>query len=466
MSQQEHRVIIVGAGAGGLELAARLGRQHGPKHVVLVDHADSHVWKPSLHEVAAGTLDIHREGLSYFMLARRCGFTFVYGSLKGLDRNKQCITLAAVHDANGEEILPIRDITYDTLVLAIGSQSNFFGTPGAAQYAIALDSTLQAEHFRQRLLRAIAMLNRKKTAARPDFNPESPQQEIVPDDAPTESGSTETSLSAPRPTLHIAIVGGGATGVELAAELVEALASLAYYGMDEFDPESDVKITLLEGADRILSAMPEKLSIKAQRLLHERGVAVKTSVRVAGVEPGRLIDSEGREYAADLCVWAAGIEAPAILSELGLETNRIHQIIVDERLRTEDPRIFAFGDCAQAPWLGEDRPLPAKAQVASQQADYLYDILHARIEGRREPTAPFRFKDHGALVSVGHSEGVGSLMGVLSGKNWFVEGLLARGMYMSLHLKHHLAVLGTLQTALLALGRVLTRRSSPRVKLH
>ena len=463
MKQQAHHVVIVGGGAGGLELAARLGRQFGPKHIVLIDTVDSHVWKPSLHEVAAGTLDTHREGMSYFLLARQCGFTFVHGSMNGVDRDAMRVMLAPVHSPTGEEIFPSRSVTYDTLVLAIGSKSNFFGTPGAPEYAIALDSTAQAEHFRKLLLRELAMLNGRRALTKITTGASILAHSDTPHDA---TADVQNQRSKPDDILHIAIVGGGATGVELAAELVEALASLVYYGMGELEPARDVKISLIEGADRILSALPEKLSAKAQKLLHERGVTVKTAVRVAGVQPGCLIDNEGRRYAADLCVWAAGIEAPAILSELGLTTNRHHQIVVDGRLQSSNPQIFAFGDCAEAPWEGQNRPLPAKAQVASQQAVFLYDRLRTRIKGQPEKDKTFRFRDYGSLVSVGHSEGVGSLMGVLSGKNWFVEGLLARLMYMSLHLRHHMAVLGVWQTAALALGRLLLRRGTPRVKLH
>ncbi|WP_298015492.1 NAD(P)/FAD-dependent oxidoreductase [uncultured Castellaniella sp.] len=463
MKQNAHRVVIVGGGAGGLELAARLGRQFGQKHIVLIDKADSHIWKPSLHEVAAGTLDIHREGLSYFMLARQCGFTFIHGALQGLDRDAKRVRLEAAHGPTGEEVFPSRSIDYDTLVLAIGSKSNFFGTPGAPEHAIALDSTAQAENFRERLLRELAKLNGKRESGK------TASGELMPGAGAGDrrhAAEDPPPLLKPDDALHIAIVGGGATGVELAAELVEALNGFAYYGMGELEPGRDVKISLLEGADRILSALPENLSSKARQLLRQRGVMIETSVRVAGVESGCLMDSEGRRHAADLCVWAAGIEAPAILSELGLEANRHHQVVVDGRLQTSDPRVFALGDCAQAPWEGRDRPLPAKAQVASQQAAFLYDILQARVTGQAEPAGTFRFRDHGSLVSVGHSEGVGSLMGVLSGRNWFVEGLLARLMYMSLHLRHHMAVLGVLQTAALALGRLLLRRGAPRVKLH
>ncbi len=430
-----HKVVIVGGGAGGLELAAKLGRKFGPGHVLLVDKSGGHIWKPSLHEVAAGTLDIHREGLSYFMLAKDCGFTFIYGELEALDRETRRLKLKPVFSDTQDEVFPAREIGYDTLVMAVGSKSNFFGTPGAAQFAIALDSTEEAERFRLRLLHELVTANRRKSAQ-------------------------------PGYTLNIGIVGGGATGVELAAELLEACADASFYGLNDLDPSTDIRITLLEGSDRILSALPEKMSAAAQKLLEDRGVTVHTSVRVASVERDALIDGDGRRYPADLCVWAAGIEAPAWLSRLGLETNRINQLVVDSSLRTGDSSIYALGDCAQAPWLGEDHPLPARAQVAHQQAGFLMDTLRARINGEDPGTREFRFRDYGSLVSVGHSRGVGSLMGVLSGKSWFVEGLLARLMYMSLHLLHHLAVLGPVRTGTLAIGRLFMKRGAPRVKLH
>jgi len=431
MGEQEHKVVIVGGGAGGLELAAKLGRRFGPRHVLLVDKAPDHIWKPSLHEVAAGTLDIHREGLSYAMLARDCGFTFIYGEATGVDREARTVHLEPVL-IDQQEIFPARDLHYDTLVLAVGSRSNFFGTPGAREYAMALDSTEQAERFRQRFLRRLVVAN-----ANPAHS-----------------------------ALEIAIVGGGATGVELAAELVEACKNIGLYGLDQLDPARSVSITLLEGADRILSALPEKMSSAAQRLLQQRGIQVRTSVRVAAVHPDALQDAQGGSYPCDICVWAAGIEAPAFLAALGLAVNRINQVVVNEGLRTQDPAIYAIGDCAQAPWQNEGEYLPARAQVAHQQAAFLVPVLRGRIQGTDPAPGRFRFRDYGSLVSVGHTRGVGSLMGVLSGKSWFIEGMVARLMYMSLHLMHHLAVLGAARTAVMALGRVLLKRSAPRVKLH
>lgn len=430
-----HNVVIIGGGAGGLELAARLGRTFGPSRVFLVDKADSHIWKPSLHEVAAGTLDIHREGLSYAMLAKDRGFTFVLGEVEHIAREDRRVHIKPVYSDQGHLIFDARELPYETLVIAVGSRSNFFGTTGAADHAIALDSTAEAERFRQQMLYQLAQITRAR-------------QEGV-----------DTKL-------RIAIVGGGATGVELAAELLEAFNSLAFYGPSDIDPRRDLKITLLEGGERILAALPKRTSDAAYRLLTERGIDVRTSVKVARVDADAVYDSNGNCYPAQLCVWAAGIKAPEFLAQLGLETNRIHQLVVDQALRTQDPNVYAMGDCAQAPWPAQGGQLPARAQVAHQQAQYLHGVLAARIRGTALPDEVFRFKDYGSLVSVGHNRGVGNLMGVLAGKSWFVEGLLARMMYMSLHLMHHLSILGFWRTVAMALGRLLLKRSTPRVKLH
>jgi NADH:ubiquinone reductase (H+-translocating) len=434
-TDKDHKVVIVGGGAGGLELASRLGRRFGSRHVTLIDKNLFHIWKPSLHEVAAGTLDIHKEGLSYAMLAKHCGFTFVPGEVRGIDRDAQMVELGPLTSEQGEEFVPARGVHYDSLVLAVGSNSNFFGTPGASEHAFALDSMTEAERFRLKLLRALHLVNVAKQVG---------------------TGRQ----------LNIVIVGGGATGVELAAELREACANIAMYGLTGLEPQRDVRITVMEGSPRILAPLAEKLSKVAHALLTARGIDIMTNVRVASVDAHGLKDSSGRTYPADICVWAAGIEAPAFLKNLGLTTNRLNQLVVDAFLRTEDPRVFALGDCAQAPWTAQSKFVPARAQAAHQQASYLFKKLTARIKGRPSAHRPFDYQDRGSLVSVGQAEGVGSLMGVLSGKSLFVEGQLARLIYMSLHLMHHQAVIGTLPTMLTALGRLLLKRTAPRVKLH
>lgn len=433
-SVPSHRVVIVGGGAGGLELAARLGRMHGPAHVTLVDERPFHIWKPSLHEAAAGTLDIHQEGLSYLMLAHLCRFSFVLGRAHHVDREQRTVGVHCVVDSSGQTVIPRRALPYDTLVLAVGSIANFYGTPGAAEHVITLDSTDNAEQFRLTLLKAMIQVDQAK-------------------------------VHDPTARLNVVIVGGGATGVELAVELQEAGHVIGAYGLPGFDPDRDLSITVIEGAQRILAPLPEQLSRAANTRLAELGIKVQTGRRVTEITAGTVKTDDGSVFNAHLCMWAAGIQGPAFLCDLGLPVNRIGQLEVNERLETPDPRIVAFGDCAAAPWPGHGI-VPARAQAAHQQASYLARKIGARIRLAPEPVAGYVYKDHGSLVSLGQGAGVGSLMGKLAGRGLFVSGTLARFMYMSLHLMHHRALLGIWRTVCLALGRVLLRRTRPRVKLH
>jgi NADH dehydrogenase len=152
-----HRIVIVGGGAGGLELATSLGEKLGRKgraSILLVDRGRTHLWKPLLHRVAAGTMDDNDHEIDYLAQARWHGFRFQQGTLEGVDRERRCIRLSRFIDTEGSEVLPAREVPYDTLVIAVGSQSNDFGTPGAAQHAIALDTVAQAARFHARLLNA------------------------------------------------------------------------------------------------------------------------------------------------------------------------------------------------------------------------------------------------------------------------------------------------------------------------
>ncbi|MEO8296844.1 MAG: FAD-dependent oxidoreductase [Burkholderiales bacterium] len=422
-------IAIFGGGAGGLELAARLGRtlgrRSGHDRVLLVDRSVFHIWKPTLHEVAAGTLDAHQEGLSYPLLARRNHFSFTLGELRGLDLTQHQATLAALQDAAGRTLVPERTITFRWAVLALGSGSNFFGTPGA-QHAFVLEQASDAERFHQHLLQAF----------------------------------TRASFS-PHKRLAIAIVGAGATGVELSAELLEAHQEL----LDGLGREQRFRldVSVVEAAPRILGGLPEKISNQASIALQRKQVRVMTSTKVLEITPQGLITSQG-EVPADLVVWAAGIKAADRNTQLGLSTNRANQFIVNDRLETSAPGLYAMGDCAACPWQ-DDRLVPARAQAAHQQASYLHKALIALLN-ERQHTAPFVYKDLGSLVSLGDNKGVGNLMGGLAGRNFFVEGLLAKWMYMSLHLMHHLAIVGAGNTILLALARLLQRRVSGRLKLH
>ena len=477
----QSEIVIVGGGAGGLELACKLGRKLGPSKVMLVDSRLYHVWKPSLHEVAAGTLDIHQEGLSYQMLAHDRVFTFVYGAMTALDSANKVISVAAVNAASdGEQIFPARSISYRSLVIAVGSTSNYFGVPGAREHTISLNATEDAERFRLRLLRLLAQAAEAKgegainpgVAVAKAVGSGTFESGVVAADAAVAGGGPASAVldagEAPRGRatgLDIVIIGGGATGVELAAELREASGVYAAYGFSRLQVQRDVRITLLEGAERILAPLPERVSASAARLLDERAIRVVPNCRVTQIDAHQVIDKDGNVYPSDICVWAAGIRAPEFLGSLGLPLTKSGAIEVDGQLAVKGVEgVYALGDCA-ACLDGNGKPVPPRAQAAHQQADYLMKTFMNMASGRPPQKQAYVYKDYGSLVSIGHQTTVGNLMGSLRA-TWFVEGFLARMMYLSLHLMHHQAILGSIRTGVLAVARFLIRRTTPLVKLH
>ena len=436
--QDLHRIVIVGGGAGGLELATQLGRSLGKRkraHVVLVDATLTHVWKPLLHEVAAGTLDSGSDALDYLAQAHKSHFRYQYGRMTGLDRKAQRITLASLSDGRGGELVPERSVEYDTLVMAVGSVSNDFGTPGAAKHCIYLDTTVEAENFQQMLVKAFLRAQVQ-----------------------------ETPLSEEQ--LSVAIVGGGATGVELAAELRNAAHKAAGYGLDRINPEKDLKLTVIEAADRILPALSPRLSAKTHARLQDLGVKVLTGNPVVEVTDRGMKLEDGEFIAAEMRVWSAGVKAPDWLHDLdGLETSRTGQLVVDQTLRTtRDPKIIAIGDCASLTPPNADHPLPPRAQAASQQASYLARVMPGLMRG--EEPAPFVYKDYGSLIALSEDHAVGRLMGGVFGRSLMIEGLMARTAYNMLYRKHLAAVHGTLRMLMLTAVQGLVKRTRPRLKLH
>ena len=434
-----HRIVIVGGGAGGLPLATSLGNRYGRKgavQVTLVDRYATHVWKPLLHEVAAGRMDADAHDLDYLAIAHWHGFKFRQGAMCGLDRAQKEITLDVVCTPEGEEILPQRKLAYDTLVICVGSISNDFGVPGVAQHAVSLDTLADAERFHRRLLAVCVRADGRAASGAPAL-------------------------------VHIVIIGAGATGVELAAELRQTTRAHAGYGLDQLDPARDIKIALLEASPRILPPLSEHVATAATELLRRLDVDVRTGERVTAVDANGVSTASGEFYPGDLVVWAAGIMAPENLTRLdGLETNRANQLVVGTTLQTtRDDDIFAFGDCAAAPWLGHPGVLlPPRAQVAHQQATLLAKSIAARLRGRSLPE--FRFRDFGSLVSLGELSAVGSLMGRLIGGSLLIQGLIARAMYASLYKMHQISIHGIVRVAFDTVGRFLRQRLEPRVKLH
>jgi len=448
------RIVIVGGGAGGLALATQLGKRLGRKklaEITLVDSARTHIWKPLLHQLAAGSFDTHAEEIEYLAQARWSHFSFRLGSLTGIDRRQKTLHLAASYDDEGGEITPEQTLAYDILAIAVGSQTNDFGTLGAAEHTIKLDSPQAANRFNTRLINACF---RAQTVPRAE-------------------GTGR---------LTVTIVGGGATGVELAAELHAAARVLSNFGFDNIHPEKDLQIVLVEAAPRLLSQLPERLSEAALRELRKLAIEVHTNEKVIEVSADAVKMASGKIISSTITVWAAGVKAADFLTQLGghdpggdppggdppLETNRLNQLIVNGHLQTtRDPDIFAFGDCAACPQPG-GKWVPPRAQSAYQQAMYLVrSLTHIVRNGSPDPNAaPYLYLDRGSLVSLAEYSSVGSLMGSLTRGSLFVEGQLAKMMYWGLHKQHQVALGGVLKTVLITLSELLDRTHRPRIKLY
>jgi NADH dehydrogenase len=428
------KIVIVGGGAGGLELATQLGHKLGRKgraEITLVDSNSIHVWKPLLHEVATGALDAGLDQVSYRAHARLHGFNFHLGTLCDIDRSARRITLAPINDEQGRQVLAERSLDYDNLVLALGSVSNDFGTPGVAEQCIFLDAVSHAEEFHKQMLNGFLRMN-----ARADTDEE----------------------------FRVTIVGAGATGVELSAELYNAAQWLTYYGLPNIRPEQ-LKVTIVEAGPKILPALPDRIAATARAELVKLGVEVREQTRVSAGEANGLRTKDGELIESDLMVWAAGIKAPDFLADIaGLETNRINQLVVTPTLQTtRDQRIFAIGDCCACP-MADGKNVPPRAQSAHQMASHVAKNLQTLLKGG--PPKDYQYRDYGSLVSLSRYSAVGSLMGNLTSGSMVVEGHLARLMYISLYRMHQIAIHGWLRTFLFVLSEKVGRVIRPRLKLH
>jgi NADH dehydrogenase len=437
--EHQHDVVVVGGGAGGLELVTRLGDRLGRRgraRITLIEKTRAHFWKPHLHEIAAGSMDLSTYETNYLAQSHWHGFRYLIGEMTGLDRARRLVQVGPFVDEDGDQVTPARAYGYDTLVIAVGSVTHDFGIPGVTQYAFRLDTPSEAARFHRRLVNACIRAQAQTTPLRPG-------------------------------QLQVVLIGAGATGVELAAELHRTTRTLVSYGLDRIDPDKDIRLILLEASPRILPALPERLATSAMRLLEQFGVQVRTSARVQEVLPDAVRLASGEIIPAELVVWAAGIKAPEFLRNLdGLEVNAINQLVVTPTLQTtRDARVFAIGDCAACPWVGAEpaRLVPPRAQAAHQQASHMAGQIERILQGR--PLRPWRYRDFGSLVSLGRST-VGNLMGKLVGGNLWIEGYLARVMYLSLYKLHELALHGFWKVAFDTLARMITRRTEPHVKLH
>ncbi|MBR7889947.1 NAD(P)/FAD-dependent oxidoreductase [Marinomonas sp. A79] len=427
------KIVVVGGGAGGLELVTKLGHSFGKKHqadIVLIDRSQTHIWKPLLHEVATGSLDINNDGLNYRAHAAKHHYQFQLGNLTAVDPEKRTLTLASLSDDKGHIVLPERTVNYDILIMAVGSVSNDFGTPGVADHCYFLDSHKQAERFQQALLNQFLRVHQEGSDAR----------------------------------LKLAIVGGGATGVELSAELFHVADMLKAYGMPEMSGKR-VHVQLIEAGPRILPALPERIAGLATKELVRLGVTVSQATRVVRAYDGGFETADCGNIEADLMIWAAGVKAPDFVANIdGFETTRNNQILVKGTLQTTAfDNVYVIGDCCACK-QADGSFVPPRAQSAHQMASLVFENIKASFlsEGLKE----YQYKDYGSLVNLSRYSTVGNLMGNMTGGSMFVEGRIARFVYVSLYRLHLIAIHGWLKATVIMAAQKIGKVVKPKLKLH
>ncbi len=439
--EQTHKIVVVGGGAGGLELVTKLGKTLGKKklaHITLIDSTLTHIWKPLLHEVAAGSLNSHDDETGYLAHAHWHHYRFRLGSVDSIDRENKRVSTKPTLDDEGNEYIPRRSFDYDTLVIAVGSETNHFNIEGVKENCYFLDQRMDADRFHQQLFRSAYAAHTQKDALR--------------------AGQ-----------MHIAIAGAGATGIELSAELHEATRQIVKFGLDTIDADKDVKITIIEAADRILPALPTRLTDQVAQQLEALNIELLTGKRITKATPDGFQTEDGDFIPAEIKVWAAGVKAPDFLKNIeGLETNQSNQLVVKRSLQTSnDDHIFAFGDCAACPMPGTDSTVPPRAQAANQQASMLVKSIKCQLTD--QPLPEYTYVDYGSLINMSRYSTVGNLMGNLAGKisnSLFVEGMIARLVYLSLYKMHQIAIHGLLRAGLHTTANFLTQKMKPRMKLH
>lgn len=432
-------VVIVGGGAAGLQLATRLARRLGKRghaEIVLVDRSPTHLWKPLLHEVAAGRLEPVVHHTPFALQAARHGFRYVQGNLQAVDRINRTISVAPIGTGHGEDG-QIQSIGYDKLVLAVGGVTQYFGVPGACEHALTLDSVSSAEQVRDRVFTAL----RRGTA------------------------QTDAQPHAPTGTVRVAIVGAGATGVQLAAQLRRTSNVLNRYGVHRLDPMTGVDICLIEASSAVLPGLGTRIADRVGEQLARLNIRVQCSARVTSVSGSGLTIAGQPPMQADVVVWAAGIAAPSMLASFGLPVNAKGQIRVLPDLQSVgDEHVYAIGDCASCRPQGLDAELPTRAQVAYQQALYLSQALPRRLAGKH--TAGFRYRDYGSLVSLAGSSAIANLAAPGKDSGWHVEGRFAALLHHAVYRRHVLAIHGWGRALGVTLAQGLARLLAAGTRLH
>lgn len=423
-------IVVVGGGAGGLELVVSLARAYSRKpdvHITLVDQSLTHVWKPLFHEVASGSLNNIYDKMSYLAIAKKNNFHFEPGRLQEIDRKNKTIL---IHNPQAIEFPEELSVPYDLLILAFGSVTNNFNTPGSDEFCFYLDFEEQAQKIHRVLFKQLIKNHYEKGSG----------------------------------PIQIAIVGGGATGVELAAALRTSLSQLSALISRKFDPKEIARIHIIEAASRILSPLPENISVVTQKQLADMDIDILTNTRVIEVKKNGITTHDNKFIPADMIIWVAGIKGQEDARHFAdFELNHVGQIKVKPTLQTTvDDSIFAMGDCACC-ILPDGKQVPARAQAAHQQASLLVHSIHALIN--KKPLKEYCYVDHGSLVSLSHKGTTGALI-FGNEKSVFITGFFARMVYLLLYKSHQIKIIGYWKVGVMTVANFLMRRVRSTLKLH
>lgn len=353
-------VLILGAGFAGLAAAIRLGKEGARARVTLVSRRNFHLFTPLLYQAATGLVDPDHVAQMVRPMARKHAFTFLVGELVNIDLDAKIVNTS------------FGELAYDYLVLAVGSENNDFGIMGVSDYAVSLKSLPDAQKMHHKIVASL-------------------ERSLVVND-PAER----------KKLLTFVIIGGGATGVELAGSVRDFLKFMLrdYPGITE----DQFSVVLIEVMGNLLSGQSRYLSQQTYRILVSRGVRVRLNSRVVEItERGVLLDG-GELIETGNVFWTAGIKAPKLIDAIRVEKER-GRIMVDEFLRiTKHPEVFAIGDLASISDSKTSQKVPATAQSAVQEGEYAGRTLSRLLSGKK--TEPFVYKDKGYMLSLGRQVGV------------------------------------------------------------
>ena len=388
---KKYRVVILGGGFGGLAAAQKLKR--APVEATLIDRRNFHLFQPLLYQVATGSLSPGE----------------IAAPLRGVlskQKNTQVLLGEAVDvDPQAKRVI-LRDgasFEYDSLIVATGTQTSYYGNDSWRQWAPSLKSVEEATAIRHKILYAF----------------EQAERAVTPEEA--------------RAWLTFVIVGAGATGLELSGALAEIARETLRHDFRRIDPQK-ARIILMEGAPRVLGPFPEDLSAKAEKLVTRLGVEVIKGVMVTNIDGAGVTFKRGdstEKLRANTVLWAGGVTATPFGRKLAertkSESDHSGRIKVNRDLTIPNfPDIFIIGDLAHA--VDEKgAPLPGVAQVAMQGGGYAAKVIRARVEGKREPP-PFQYFNKGEMAVIGRAAAVANIFGI------HVSGLLAWLMWLFIHL--------------------------------